>query len=255
MVTVRAVERETPDTRTLWLDWALEFAPGQFVMVWLPGVDEKPYSISGERPASVAITVRRRGPFSRLLAERRPGDQVGVRGPYGTGFAPEPPVVIVGGGCGMAPAAALKGRLPEATLIAGARTAGELLFRERFPDMITCTDDGTAGHKGFPTDLLEERLAEGGVRTVCACGPEVMLRTIFEICERHGVECQVGLERYMKCGIGVCGQCSCGDRLVCRDGPVFSSSALRAMPDFGRTARLKNGAPVSIEEYAAWRSI
>jgi len=255
MVTVSAVRKESADTCTLWLEGALRFTPGQFVMIWLPGVDEKPYSISGEAPGRIAITVRRRGRFSSLLADRRSGDRIGLRGPYGKGFSPEPPVVIVAGGCGIAAVAPLKERLPEAVLIAGARTAEEILFRDRFPDMLVCTDDGTAGYRGFPTELLERTLDRDTVKTVCACGPEPMLRAVFEMCERRKVECQVGLERYMKCGIGVCGHCSCGDRLVCRDGPVFDSSALRTMADFGRTARLKDGRVVSIEEYATWCSV
>jgi len=255
MATVTDVRRESADTFTLRLRHAMEFIPGQFIMVWIPRLDEKPYAVSGLGDEWMAITVRRRGRFSRRLTELRPGEAVGVRGPYGRGFQPETPFVIAAGGCGIASVAVLKERHPEAELIVGARTEKELIFRGRFPDARICTDDGSAGHHGFPTELVRPRLAEGAVRTVCTCGPERMVRAVFDLCEEFGVACQAGLERYMKCGIGVCGQCACGDMLVCRDGPVFKSEDLRRMADFGRAARLKSGRKVTIQEYTDWRGV
>ena len=80
------------------------------------------------------------------------------------------------------------------------------------------------------------------------------MRVVFDLCEKHGVECQAALERYMKCGFGLCGQCACGDQLVCQDGPVFGSAALRRMEEFGRSARLKSGRKVPLKEYADGRS-
>jgi len=248
------VADETTDVRTLWLQREMPFQPGQFVMIWIPGVDEKPYTASAVSPGRVAITVRRRGAFSARLVEMRPGDRVGVRGPYGHGFVQKKPAIIVAGGCGMAVLAPLKDAMPEATLICGAQTKSDLLFTKRFGDMRVCTDDGSAGHRGFPTELLRPRLERGEAKVVYACGPEVMMRAVFAMCESYGVECQAALERYMKCGFGLCGQCSCGEMLVCRDGPVFGSEALRRMDEFGRTARLKSGMPVTIEQYANWRT-
>ena len=252
MARVLDVREDTADTATLWLEYAADFTPGQFIMVWIPRLDEKPYTISATEDDRVAVTVRRRGAFSARLARMQPGRLVGVRGPYGRGFAPRQPAIIVAGGCGTASVAVLKDRLPGAPLIVGARTAGEIIFQERFPDMIICTEDASAGHHGLPTDLLQPRLERGEARTVCTCGPEPMMRAVFDVCERTGVECQAALERYMKCGFGVCGQCACGDRLVCRDGPVFTSEDLRTMPDFGLSARLKSGRKVPIQDYANW---
>ena len=245
---------ETRDVRTIWLDREMAFQPGQFIMVWIPGVDEKPYAISATAPGRIAMTVRRRGPFSSRLTQMRPGDALGLRGPYGKGFVMKPGGVIVSGGCGIAILAPFKDAMPDAPLICGAQTADDILFRQRFPDMQICTDDGSAGHHGFPTDLLRPMLERGEAKTVYVCGPEVMMRAVFSLCESRGVECQAALERYMKCGFGVCGQCSCGEMLVCRDGPVFDSSALRQMEEFGLKARLKSGKCVAIQEYADWRS-
>lgn len=253
MAKIVEVKDEARDIRALWVDCQLDFEPGQFVMVWIPRLDEKPYSLSGRAQGRVAVTVRRRGRFSDRLFEMRPGDRVGLRGPYGKGFVIKRPAVIVAGGCGMAPLAPLKEALPEAALICGATTADEILFRDRFPGMTVCTDDGSAGHKGFPTEILKGHLDRGNARVAYTCGPEAMMRAVFELCEQYGVECQAGLERYMKCGFGVCGQCACGDKLVCRDGPVFNSGDLRDMDEFGRFARLKSGRRVTVAEYANWR--
>lgn len=254
MARVLSVRDEAAELRTLWLDRPMEFQPGQFIMLWLPDVDEKPYAVSATAPGRIAVTVRRRGPFSSRLMELAPGALVGVRGPYGHGFALQPGGVIVAGGCGLALVASLKEALPDAPLILGARTADEVFYRERFPDMDICTDDGSEGHHGLPTDLLRERFGKGGVRVVYTCGPEVMMRAVFALCEEYDAQCQAALERYMKCGFGLCGQCTCGDRLVCQDGPVFASDALRTMEEFGRFARLKSGQKVTIQQYANWRS-
>ena len=93
----------------------------------------------------------------------------------------------------------------------------------------------------------------GAFDMVYACGPEIMMYRVFQICESHGIPCQVSLERYMRCGFGVCGACVCGDRLVCRDGPVFGSEKLRSMADFNRTALLKSGEAVDMDRYVSWR--
>ncbi len=254
MARVMEAQDDAPELRTLWLERKMKFQPGQFVMIWIPELDEKPYAVSAQAPGHIAITVRKRGAFSTRLMEMRPGDQVGVRGPYGHGFVPKPDGAIIAGGCGLAMVATLKEAHPEMPLFFGAKTSDEVIFRDRFPDMEVCTDDGSTGYRCFPTDRLRPRLERGEFKTVYTCGPEVMMRAVFDLCEKHGVECQAALERYMKCGFGLCGQCTCGDQLVCQDGPVFDSKALRRMEEFGRSARLKSGQKVSLQDYANWRS-
>jgi len=241
MMRVTDVREETRDVNTLRLDGTMEFQPGQFVMIWIPRLDEKPYTLSAVTDTCIEFTVLRRGVFSNRLMELCAGDRVGVRGPYGKGFVPAANPIIVAGGCGLAPLALLKDALPDAPLICGAKTADELMFRQRFPDMEICTDDGSAGYHGFPTDLLRRRLDAEPKASVYTCGPEGMMYAVFRVCEEYGVPCQAGMERYMKCGFGVCGQCACDDQLVCLDGPVFDSEALRRMNEFGHTTRLKDG--------------
>jgi dihydroorotate dehydrogenase electron transfer subunit len=254
MTRILEVRAEAHEIATLRLAAAMRIQPGQFVMLWIPGMDEKPYAVSKIAPDEIEITIRKRGVFSSRLIEMKAGESLGVRGPYGRGYRPRPRGILVAGGCGLATVAPLKEMLPDAPLLLGAKTKSELFFLKRFPDMRLCTDDGSAGERCFPTELLRPYLERGEADVVYTCGPEVMMRAVFALCEEFAVECQVCLERYMKCGFGICGQCTCGDRLVCLDGPVFLSDDLRRMTEFGKTARLKSGRSVSIQEYADWRS-
>ena len=254
MVPIAAIEIEAAEHTTIWLEHKTPYTAGQFIMIWIPRLDEKPFTVSYLEPDRIGVTVRKRGRFTTRLLDMSPGDRVGVRGPYGKGFDLKPRGCIVAGGCGAATLAPIKDLRPDTPLVHGAQTEAMLLYRERFPDMALCTDDGSAGHHGFPTDLLVKLLDEGKLDVVYTCGPEVMMRRVFDICEERGIACQASLERYMKCGFGVCGQCACGDRLVCLDGPVFGSDALRLMDDFGRHARPTDGRKVTLKEYAEWKA-
>ncbi|MEM3555596.1 MAG: dihydroorotate dehydrogenase electron transfer subunit [Candidatus Micrarchaeia archaeon] len=254
---VRKVVEESEEVRTVFFERGVPGAiPGQFVMVWLPGVDEKPFALSYLN-GQAAITVQRRGKFTEEVFRLREGSFIGVRGPYGNGFE----VVgerqcIVAGGVGVAPLAPLAEKLAKRKpiIIMGASSKRKLIFRERMErvgKVRYATDDGSLGRKGFATDLLEEVVGE--VDVVYGCGPELMLKKVFEICRKNKVECQLSLERYMHCGFGVCGSCAVDGYRVCADGPVFSSKKLSKMSEFGRFARLKYGKKVSLNEYYGWR--
>jgi dihydroorotate dehydrogenase electron transfer subunit len=222
-------------------------APGQFVMVWLPRINEKPFTLAYLTDEHVGITVMRRGPFSDRLASLESGAAFGLRGPFGCGFwdlnahAESDRVALIGGGCGMATLGLLAEALPAATLVQGARNGASLLYTERFAAQVLCTDDGSTGRKGFPTEWLAERIEAAALDAVYTCGPEVMMARVAELCRAGGVACQASLERYMKCGIGVCGQCDCDGRLVCQDGPTFDLAELAGMPSFGHEGRDKTG--------------
>ncbi len=282
MLRVARKEINSPAFATLYFDHCLKFKPGQFVMVWIPGTDEKPYTISHHTKNSFAITIEAKGIFSKQAVALNIGDLMGFRGPFGNGFLVHPTrnIAVVAGGCGMAPLAPLVELIekpfqetvqtvqPDKTVkkdqnilfIHGARSKEFLLYPDRFTTQRQiCTDDGSSGHKGFVTDLLEQdilaRQKEGRtpLEMVYACGPEIMMHRIFTLCESFGIACQVSLERYMRCGFGVCGACVCGDQVVCKDGPVFDSISLRTMKDFNQTALLKSGKPVSMDQYFSWR--
>ncbi|MFO8008887.1 MAG: dihydroorotate dehydrogenase electron transfer subunit [Candidatus Brocadiia bacterium] len=229
-----------------------EFVPGRFFMLWIPRMDEKPYAVSYLGEGRVGITVQKRGPFSTRLCAVSPGDRVGLRGPYGRGFwgagerEPGEGVALIGGGCGMAVLALLAERLPEATVVQGARTKDALFFTDRFAEQVVFTDDGSAGRQGFPTEWLEEQAQAGAVQMVYTCGPEEMMLPVTQICREAGIDGQASLERYMKCGIGVCGQCDCDGRRVCVEGPTFSLAELAEMPSFGHRRRDKTGRAIEL---------
>ncbi len=214
---------------TLELDLTLEAQPGQFVMVWLPRLDEKPFSLVDSQPAT--LTVVQVGPFTERMQRLREGDVLYLRGPLGNGFSLKGRrPLLVAGGTGAAPLAFLARRLVEAggkvTAALGARTEAELLLRERFvaagAGLLVSTDDGSAGERGLVTDLAARQLGTGVHDVVYACGPAPMLERLAELCVARGVPGELSREAYMRCGVGICGSCDRGDGLlVCRDGPVF----------------------------------
>ena len=99
-------------------------------------------------------------------------------------------------------------------------------------NVLLCTDDGTAGHHGLVTDMLKERIAQGPVDIVYACGPKIMLKFVAKMCQENGIRCQVSLEERMGCGVGACLVCACKTKKengeetyshVCKNGPVFEA--------------------------------
>ncbi len=248
-VIVKDRRAESKDTVTLTFDWDVHVSPGQFLMVWIPGLDEVPMSVSSIGPEK-SITVRKAGEASSALQDLRPGDRFGVRGPYGNGFHLNGlKTLVVGGGVGMAPLMPVL-RTIYADLVIGARGSDEILFEEeasRYCNVIRIsTDDGSKGFHGNAVQLAESLMDEGGYEQVIACGPEIMLYYLFQACERRGIPCQLSLERYMKCAVGICGSCMLGRERVCVDGPVFDSGRLRMLPEFGRSKRDPAGRSIRI---------
>jgi len=254
IVKIKKIIKENPDIKTFFLDAKINYKPGQFIMLWLPGVDEKPFSLSYTKP--VAVTVEKKGIFTEKLFKMKAGDKVGIRGPYGKGFKLKNNAVVVAGGCGYAPLAPLIEKLKKPTIIFGCKTRSRVVFKKRFKRLKPniCTDDGSLGFKGFSSDLLKQMLKETKFNVVYTCGPEIMMKKIFNICEKNNIECQASLERMMKCGFGICGSCVCDGQLVCKDGPVFNSKQLREMEDFGKYAKLKSGKKATLKKYYQWRS-
>lgn len=241
--TIAAIRQENAATRSLVLDGALEAAPGQFVMAWLPGVDEKPFSLAHTDP--VTLTVAAVGPFSRALHGLAVGDRLWLRGPLGRGYTIPPPrgsgsasvsrphALLIGGGYGVAPLRFLAERLLDAgqavSMIIGARAAADLLLVDAFTAMEVrlwlATEDGSVGLAGLATDAIAPALAAAPAETgmVCACGPTGMLRAVAAICQARGLPVQLSWEASMRCGIGLCSSCEVGDGwLTCLDGPVFA---------------------------------
>lgn len=250
---VSSVHREGEGMTTLRFAFERSISPGQFLMVWVPGVDEVPMSASyvyGEK----GITVKEVGEATRALSRLRPGDLIGVRGPYGHGFELLPgQTLIVGGGSGMASLLTAADSIndPEKLdILIGARTSNELIFIERAKllskEVRISTDDGSKGLKGTVVEMASEHLAKKSYDTVLGCGPEKMLYALLDVCDKAGVPCQLSLERYMKCGTGLCGSCAIDGLRVCADGPVFPGDVLRRLPEFGSCKRDECGRRVKL---------
>jgi dihydroorotate dehydrogenase electron transfer subunit len=253
-VSIIEMRSETPTQCTMVLDWRSEAQPGQFVMVWLPGVDEIPMGFSTIGP-SASITIQRMGDATRALCALEQGERVGVRGPFGKGFQllEGKRCLLVGGGNGVAPlvplAEALVANGCRVYSAVGARTREELLFIDRLAGISgippeVATDDGSEGHHGFVSNLAERLMNEFRPDMVFTCGPELMMRKVADTCWDMSIPFQASMERYMKCGIGLCDACACGGYLVCRDGPVLSGEQLREVPDFGHFKRGPSGEKV-----------
>jgi NAD(P)H-flavin reductase len=243
--------RETADTWTLELEplaGRMVPAPGQFDMLYAFGIGEVPISTSGLAGSAgdLTHTIRAVGPVTSALCAAEPGEVIGVRGPFGTTWPLEQAtggdLVIVAGGIGLAPlrpavrhALARRDDYGALCVLVGARTPDDLLYahelerwRGRFDVEVGVTVDAAAGdwhgRVGVVTKLIPGAAFDPTNATAFVVGPEIMMRfTVAALLER-GVpkeRIHVSLERNMRCGVGHCGHCQLGPKLICRDGPVF----------------------------------
>lgn len=251
---VRAKVAENAESATLTLEPVAGRlatpAPGQFVMLYAFGVGEIPMSYSGDPAGDAAAgtlthTIRSVGAVSAALHDAGVGDVVGVRGPFGTSWdlsaAAGRDLVIVAGGCGLAPlrplvltALAERGRFGSVVLIVGERTPGHFLFGPeldvwaadpalRVIRTVDHPDPGWSGDVGVITEPLRRLSLRPEATTAYLCGPEPMIRFGAAALLDNGVaaqDIQVSLERNMQCGIGLCGHCQLGPLLLCLHGPV-----------------------------------
>ena len=248
---ITEVKQETENVRTLTFDVSLGAKPGQFAMIWIPGVDEKPFSIAYDDGENLKITFFAVGPMSKALAEKKAGDLVGVRGPFGTHYEWEKKqnLALVAGGYGAAPMyfvakEALKDGCT-AHIFVGARSKEHLLYIEELQslkglDVHIATDDGSEGFKGYNVDQIKEVMGEGeSFDQIFGCGPEMMLKALSGLSKDSNIPSQLSLERYMKCGYGLCGNCvvdPLGIRL-CIEGPVVKNETCLKIEEFGKYHR------------------
>jgi len=254
VVGISKVTDENEGIKTVFLKSTLQALPGQFVMVWLPRVDEKPFAVSYSNGGEMGITVSAIGPFSSKLSSMKPGEKVGIRGPYGTAYGLEgKKVALIGGGYGAVALAtlaeeALKKGI-KVKFILGARTKSRLVCEERIQKLIgrenlmVTTDDGSAGTKGIVTDALRQLLKKERIDKIFACGPDRMLKVVAETGTAAGVKGEVSAERWFKCGgMGICGHC-CVDPTgirLCVEGPVISFETALKITELGEYHRLKS---------------
>lgn len=251
-----AKEAETPDTMTLVLEDLegadMDFAPGQFMMIYVFGVGEVPISISGNPRVGGYLehTVRAVGAVTNAICELEPDDIVGLRGPFGTSWPIEEAVsrdlLIITGGIGLAPlrpavmeAMHRRDEISSLSLLYGARTPTDLLYKDdllgwessQAIDVEVTVDrasSGWWGDVGLVTNLLPRVSFEPSSTTAFVCGPEVMMRNVARELLLRGTadnDIYISMERNMKCGIGLCGHCQYGSSFLCKEGPVGSYSS------------------------------
>jgi dihydroorotate dehydrogenase electron transfer subunit len=254
MTKIIEVVQETDNVKTFTLDISLNAKPGQFVNIWLPGIDEKPFSVAEDNGKTLKITFFAIGEFTKKLFEYQKGAKIGIRGAYGREYLwkPNTNLALVAGGYGAAPMYFLAQKAVETDciihFIVGAKSKNHLLYLNAISVLPKtflhiATNDGSMGHKGYNTEVLDKILQKHHIHQVFACGPEMMLYSVFNLCQKHKIEGQLSMERYMKCGFGVCGQCvmdNTGER-VCMEGAVMTTKQLSAIEEFGKYHRDKEG--------------
>jgi NAD(P)H-flavin reductase len=253
---VTAWRRDTADTATLDLvavdGVPLGFASGQFTMLQAFGIGEVPISISGDPagPETLVHTVRDVGGVTGAIVAARPGDVLGVRGPYGVGWEVADgrggDVVVVAGGIGLAPLrgvvlelVARRAEFGRVHVLYGARTPADLLYVDELAAWadagievaVTVDQAGTDwdGRVGLVTELVDRADFDPDRTLAVVCGPEVMMRFVGTALVRRGVparKVRVSMERNMRCGVGLCGHCQLREHLICIDGPVFPLDAV-----------------------------
>jgi len=246
---------EAQDIKTFVLKGNLKSKPGQFVMLWIPQLNQRPFSIYQDNDGEFALTIAKIGDFTSKLFEMKVGDHLGYSGPFGKPFVVKGEnIALVGGGYGSAPLSflaneALKKGI-KSELIIGAKTKNKLLYiKKHYHSNINrhyCTDDGSFGFKGLTTQKLIELLKTKKINMVYTVGPELMMKKVVEICDKYNVDCQLSLERYMKCGYGICGTC-CVDPIgirMCVEGPCLDKELAKKITEFGKYHRDATGKKV-----------
>ena len=262
---IKDARNQTYDTITFTMSFMngrqaeYRFAPGQYNMVTLFGIGEAPFSISSDpgKTDSFDHTIRVVGNLTMALRRLNVGDVVGVRGPYGKGWPLEEAagkdILIVAGGIGLAPLRPViseilsnRDRYGQVEILYGARTPEDLLFVDevdRWRAVPSCSvsvsvdsvpeDQRWNGHVGVVTTLYKEMRTKPRNAVVMMCGPQIMMKFGLIGLLKDGFpdsRIYISLERRMKCGVGMCGHCQTGPLHVCKDGPVFPYSRIKALP-------------------------
>jgi sulfhydrogenase subunit gamma (sulfur reductase) len=232
--------------------------PGQFVMVSVLGVGEAPISIScgPSKDNVLEMVIRRIGRLTQVIHGLKVGDELGIRGPYGSGFDLSDfygkDVLFVAGGLGLVPLRSLitpvvagAGRFGQITLISGCRNPAEELYRDQLKEWsnaginVIRLVDGTENMPwdfgvGLVTDPIPKLKIDAAKTVVAMCGPPVMYKFVIAALLAKGVsqdQIYVDLERRMKCGVGKCGHCQINHIYCCQEGPVFRFSSLAGLPE------------------------
>jgi NAD(P)H-flavin reductase len=251
---------ETPTIKTFRMapDVPVPFRAGQFVQLTVPGLGEAPFTPSSSPSVEqeLAITILRTGTVTDALHELEAGVELGVRGPFGKGYPTEKmkghPVVVVGGGVGLAPLRSLLHHLFEhiddyqcLAIKYGARNASELLYRDSYKEWagrdkvsmdvtVDVGDETWDGNVGVVTTLLKDFDFDVKDAYVVSCGPLIMLRFVTLTCLDAGFKAEqiyLSMNRKMSCGFGKCGRCNIGPYYLCKDGPDICYDTIKDYKD------------------------
>ena len=257
---ILAIKDENFNTKTFTIEFCdaeirkvYRFVPGQFNMVYVPGVGEAAISISSNphQCDKLEHTIRLVGTVTRGIGRMKVGDIVGLRGPFGRGWPMDKlkgqDVVILGGGIGLAPLRPMiywllqhREHCRRVVLLYGCRTPEDRLYVDELQqwaddptlDVLVTVDNATTGWTGpvgVVTNLLRRVKVNAQRTIVMVCGPRILNRVAaWNFLQLHVPPDQVyvSLERNMNCGFGRCGHCQYGPKFVCKDGPVFCFSEI-----------------------------
>lgn len=228
---MKEVIRHNKDTATIKFQNTLGGFPGQFIMLNIYDYEEIPLSLSSFN----SVTVKAIGATTKALIELKPGSLIGIKGPLGKGFTlPEGDSLLIAGGIGVAPLIFLNelfnARGLKTDFCFGARSSDDIVYE--CENIQITTDDGSRGIKGTVVDLINNKSERELTKysKIYCCGPEIVLKKLFDIFKEYNLlkKTEFLIERYMKCGLGLCGSCTTGDGLmVCSEGPVFSGDQIK----------------------------
>ena len=254
---INRIITETREIKTYFFHTKLEAKPGQFVMLTDLDGGEKPFSVADCSEKGFYLTIKKVGEFTKRLFKHDPGDLVSVRGPYGKPFTLKSgKVMLIGGGYGTPPLYFLARKLipkgAEITVVNGAKTKTDLLFCDRFRDLNLSyhriTQAGCLGRKATSVEIASELMEKEKFDFIYAAGPELMLKAVQKIV--GDTDYEFLMERYMKCGVGICGSCTVdplGIRL-CVEGPVLKRNQVEKLTEFGLYHREAAGNKVLYQE-------
>lgn len=240
------ITQQTVDEYLLRFNVPINHDPGQFMQCSILGIGEAPISICSYSKDYFEMSVRDVGNVSHKLCILKIGEKLGLRGPYGRGYTMsqfhEKDIILIGGGCGVAPLRGIieylgkhREEFGEIHQYFGFRTEKDILFSEDFykwkkKDMnlelaLSDQDNHPTAKKGFITDYLQ-KTKKGRLKDtiVFVCGPPIMMKIAAEKLETQGIkknQIWISEERHMKCGVGRCGHCMIWGKYCCKDGPVF----------------------------------
>lgn len=258
--TLEEVIEESPLIKTFVLipDEEFIFRTGQFIELSVEGVGEAPFTPSSSPLVTdrLEVTVMKTGYVTGIMHELKPGAVMGIRGPYGRGYPVTrfsgKEVLILGGGCGLAPIRSLlftlehmKADLEKVILCYGSKTPADCIYKPLFSRLnsidkfeayrtVDVTDDEWDGPVGVATKLLDNVRVNIDNSVAVVCGPPIMMKfgtiRLLEMGYRDD-QIYLSMEKNMSCGLGKCGHCMMGEFFVCKDGPVFTYDEIKHSPE------------------------